>query len=215
MIHLVGPLSGAVVGLVVITPACGYVHTFGAMAMGVLGGSLIFLAMYIKCKYINGKGILRHFDDALDVFVCHGLGGTLGAFLTGVFVSKDVNPYGNDGLIFGSWGQIPPQMLSFVVTVVWSGGWTALILLALKVTVGLRHAVEVEEVGVDVVEHKQVAYRLGLNSQTISGGDGGGGGEKSSPLMNGECRERNGGGDGCVATKSMIKGNSERDWLLG
>jgi len=196
----VGPVSGAVVGLVVITPACGYVHTFGAMAMGVLGGGLIFLAMYVKGTYLNGRGLLRHFDDSLDVFVCHGLGGTIGAFLTGVFVSKDVNPYGNDGLIFGSWRQMPPQMLSIIVTVVWSGGWTAAILLALKHSIGLRHPLEAERTGVDVVEHKQVAYRL-----YQSNGNGG------VCVSNGvaECVS-----NGHVGL-DLAKGNSERDWLFG
>lgn len=90
--------AGAVVGLVVITPACGFVTVGGACCMGVIGGiicNLAFAAFEKMRKYI---------DDSTDVFPCHGVGGTVGMICTSLFATKDVNPYGNNGLFYGEGG---------------------------------------------------------------------------------------------------------------
>lgn len=144
---VLGFCSGIVAGLVVITPACGFVTAGSAMIMGVLAGVIPFLAVsYLK----NMLG----YDDALDTFGVHGVGGTLGAILTGVFASEKANP----GLAGHLDGLLLEQFKAVGLTIVWSVVASAVIALAIKAVMGLRPSAEVEEAGLDLAEHGEQGY---------------------------------------------------------
>ena len=144
---VLGFCSGIVAGLVVITPGAGFVNTTGAMIMGVLAGLVCYFAV-AKMKAMFG------YDDALDTFGIHGVGGTLGAILTGVFADARVNPVVEslkEGLLF-------EQIKAILVTVVLSVVATAVIALIVKAILGLRVSEEVETIGLDLAEHGEEAY---------------------------------------------------------
>ena len=153
---LLGILSGAVAGLVAITPACGYVGIQGALVIGLVASIVCFFAVaYIK----NMLG----YDDALDAFGIHAVGGIVGAILTGVFVNPAL---GGAGYVVDGWvgptfgydsGQILIQVKAVLVAVVWSAVVTSVILAALKYTIGLRVSPEVESTGLDLSEHGESA----------------------------------------------------------
>ena len=141
---VLGIVSGAVAGLVAITPASGFVGTGGALAIGIVaGGGCYWGATWLKHRL--------HYDDSLDAFGVHGIGGTLGALLTGVFASKAIG--GTAGLIEGAPMQVLTQLYGVVATIVWDGALTLLILKALDWTLGLRVTPEEEEQGLDLVLH--------------------------------------------------------------
>jgi ammonium transporter, Amt family len=144
---VLGFCSGIVAGLVVITPACGFVTTSSSMIMGVLAGVVPFLAVaYLKS--------LLGYDDALDTFGVHGVGGTMGALLTGIFADEKVNP-----LVSGvKEGLIMSQVKAICLTVVWSVVATVIIAYIVKAVIGLRAAPEIEEAGLDLAEHGEVGY---------------------------------------------------------
>ncbi len=148
---VLGMCSGIVAGLVVITPACGFVSMTSSVIMGVLAGVIPFFAV----SYLKG---LLGYDDALDTFGIHGVGGTLGALLTGVFATKDVHPLvspnGNDLLN----GLFMEQAKAVGLTIVWSVVATAIIAFIVKAVIGLRPAPEVEEAGLDLAEHGEQGY---------------------------------------------------------
>ncbi|MEK7260285.1 MAG: ammonium transporter, partial [Pseudomonadota bacterium] len=153
---LLGILSGAVAGLVGITPACGFVGIGGALVIGVVASIVCFFAVaYVK----NMLG----YDDALDAFGIHAVGGIVGAILTGVFVNPAL---GGAGYVVDGWvgptfgydsGQILIQVKAVLVAVVWSAVVTSVILAALKYTIGLRVSPEVESTGLDLAEHGESA----------------------------------------------------------
>jgi ammonium transporter, Amt family len=149
---VLGFCSGAVAGLVVITPASGFVTPTGAVAIGVLAGIVPFVA----CTKL--KAIFRY-DDALDTFGVHGVGGTLGALVTGFFATPDANPNLNANLagIVGHtlWLQ---QLKAMGLTLALSVVATAVIGFALKATMGLRPSIEAEEAGLDDAEHGEAGY---------------------------------------------------------
>ncbi len=154
---LLGILSGAVAGLVAITPACGFVGILGALVIGVVASIVCFFAVaYIK----NMLG----YDDALDAFGIHAVGGIVGAILTGVFVNPALGGAGYviDGWVGPTFGydsaQIMIQVKAVLVAIVWSGVVSAVILAALKYTIGLRVTAEVESTGLDLSEHGESAY---------------------------------------------------------
>ncbi|MEJ7812798.1 MAG: ammonium transporter [Gemmatimonadaceae bacterium] len=149
----VGAATGAVVGLVAITPAAGFVTPRAAIAIGLLAAVASNAAMQLRAR--------TRVDDALDVFACHGVAGIAGALLTGVFATKAVNPAGADGLLAGNASLIGAQALAVLVAVVLSGTLTAGILAALKATVGLRVSLADEVRGVDASEHGEDAYHGG------------------------------------------------------
>jgi Amt family ammonium transporter len=149
----VGAATGAVVGLVAITPAAGFVTPLSAIAIGALGAAAAFGAMQLRAR--------SKVDDALDVFACHGVGGMVGAVLTGVFATKAVNPAGADGLLAGNPNQVVVQLIAILATIVLAGAGTALVLGALKAVVGLRIAMLDEVRGVDLTEHGEAAYHGG------------------------------------------------------
>ena len=149
---VLGLASGAVGGLVAITPAAGFVNIVGAVAIGIAAGIIPFFAVaFLKPKL--------GYDDTLDAFGIHGVGGTIGAILTGVFADPAINELGK-GLLYGNAGQLWTQILASVITFVYSGVATAIIFLIIKATVGLRVEEEEEVMGLDESQHGERAYNL-------------------------------------------------------
>jgi len=149
---ILGFCSGAVAGLVVITPATGFVNASGAIIIGIAAGLIPFLACW-KLKAIFG------YDDALDTFGVHAVGGTLGAFLTGILATADVNPNLTANLkdIVGKTLWIE-QLKAMAVTIVLAVVGTVIIAYIVKAVVGLRPSEEVETIGLDLVEHGEEGY---------------------------------------------------------
>lgn len=146
-----GAVSGAVAGLVAITPAAGYVSPISAIAMGLVAGPLCYLAVS-KVKEKFG------YDDALDAFGIHGVGGTWGALATGIFASKAVNPAGLDGLLAGNSGQVLVQFSGVLVTCAFAALMTFLILRVISFFTTLRVSQEEEEAGLDLSLHGEDGY---------------------------------------------------------
>ena len=147
----VGIATGAVAGLVGITPAAGFVTPIAALLIGAITSTACFFAVSLKAKL--------QFDDSLDTFPVHGVGGTTGAILTGVFATKSVNSAGADGLLYGNPGQVLIQIEAVVITYIVAGVGTFLILKALQAIFGtLRVTEESEYQGVDVNEHGEEGY---------------------------------------------------------
>ena len=147
----VGAATGAVVGLVAITPAAGFVSPASALAIGVLAAGASFAALHLRAR--------TRVDDSLDVFACHGVGGIVGALLTGVFASKAVNPAGADGLLAGNPRLLGIQALAVLATLAWAGALSAGILALVRLVAPLRVSVPDEIEGVDVSEHGESAYQ--------------------------------------------------------
>jgi len=147
-----GVASGAVAGLVAITPACGFVGPLSALLIGMVAGGLCYYGIMMKARF--------GYDDALDVVGIHGLGGAWGALATGFFASKAINPGGNNGLFFGNPTQVLVQLVSVVVSVVFSFVMTFIILMIVERTVGLRLTAEEEEMGLDVALHSETGYNF-------------------------------------------------------
>ncbi len=147
-----GAASGAVAGLVAITPAAGFVGPVSAIIIGGIGGVICYTGVLAKSKL--------GYDDSLDVVGIHGLGGTWGALATGLFASTAVNPDGADGLFFGNPGQLWPQFLSVVITWVFAFMMSVVILKILDLTMGLRVSEEDEVRGLDIAQHSETAYTL-------------------------------------------------------
>ena len=145
---VLGFCSGAVGGLVVITPACGYVDSTGAIAIGVAAGIVPFFAC-TKLKSWLG------YDDALDTFGIHAVGGTLGAFLTGIFATASVNPNLAKLARCALWLQ---QLKAIGITILFAVVGTAIIGAVVRGTIGLRIAPEVERQGLDINEHGEEGY---------------------------------------------------------
>ena len=144
---VLGLCSGIVSGLVVITPACGFVTANAAVIMGILAGIIPFFAV-AYLKRIFG------YDDALDTFGIHGVGGTLGAILTGIFADPATNSVVTDL----KEGLVVENLKAVVLTIVWSVAATAVIAYIVKFTIGLRPNAETEETGLDLVEHGESGY---------------------------------------------------------
>src|SRR5262249_8050529 len=147
---VLGSVTGAVAGLVAITPAAGYVTVPAALAIGVSCAAICYLGVNtLKPKF--------HYDDSLDVFGVHGLGGTWGAIATGIFATKAVNPAGADGLLAGNPGQLLNQL--FGVGAAWAIAvvGTFVILSAVKLVTPLRVSQEDELSGLDLALHGEVA----------------------------------------------------------
>ncbi|MFN3739354.1 MAG: ammonium transporter [Thermodesulfovibrionales bacterium] len=149
---LLGLCSGAVAGLVAITPAAGFVNITGALAIGLLAGIIPFFAV-TKLKPLFG------YDDTLDVFGIHGVAGMLGALLTGLLADPAVNEIGR-GLLYGNPAQLYKQIIGIMVTIAYSGAMTFIILFAIKILTGLRPHVNDEIIGLDESQHSEKAYNL-------------------------------------------------------
>jgi Amt family ammonium transporter len=144
---VLGLCSGIVAGLVVITPGAGFVSASSSVLIGALGGVIPFFAVsYLKRIF--------HYDDALDTFGIHGVGGTLGAILTGVFADEKINSVVGplkDGLLM-------EQFKAIGVTIIWSVVGTAILAFLVKAVLGLRASAEVEVTGLDLAEHGEQGY---------------------------------------------------------
>ena len=144
---VLGIISGAVAGLVAITPASGFVDPTGALIIGILAGAVCMWAVtWLKPR--------AGYDDALDSFGVHAIGGILGALLTGIFAVKTIG--GTSGLLEGNPGQLWTQIEGIAVTIAWSGIVSFLILKAIDMTIGLRVVREIEVEGLDINLHGEV-----------------------------------------------------------
>jgi len=154
-----GAISGAVAGLVAITPASGFVSPMSALLIGLIAGVFCFFMVFSVKKKLG-------YDDTLDAFGVHGAGGTIGALLTGVFATRAINPILHDaqgnaislGLIEGNFGQIFNQMVGITIAFVLAIVGTLLILKLVDLVIGLRVTTEHEVQGLDVTQHGEEGY---------------------------------------------------------
>jgi Amt family ammonium transporter len=150
---VLGAASGAVAGLVGITPAAGFVGPMPALAIGAITGVLCYFGLRLKSRF--------GFDDALDVVGVHGVGGTTGAILTGVFASLAVNGAGANGLLYGGGlALLGKQLVGVGATIAFSLLASFIILKLIDLTIGLRVDVESEAIGLDVAEHAETGYEF-------------------------------------------------------
>jgi Amt family ammonium transporter len=150
---ILGGATGAVAGLVAITPAAGFVTPLSSILIGVAVAFVCYAAVaIIKLKLA--------YDDSLDAFGVHGVGGTLGALLTGLFAQKIVNPAGNNGLFFGNPAQFAIQATGVLATMAYSIVVTFILLKAIDALIGIRVTDEDETVGLDITQHEESAYTL-------------------------------------------------------
>ena len=147
-----GAASGAVAGLVAITPAAGFVGPMAAILIGIGAGIICYLAVLVKPRL--------GYDDSLDVVGVHCVGGVWGALATGLFASKLVNSAGADGLFYGNPGQFLIQVIAVVVTMVFSFVVSYILFKILDATMGLRVTAEDEVAGLDITEHQETGYSL-------------------------------------------------------
>jgi ammonium transporter, Amt family len=148
-----GMISGAVAGLVAVTPASGYVSPLGAMGIGVLAG----LACYVSVVVVKEK---LGYDDSLDAFGVHGVGGMLGALLTGLWATKAVNPAGANGLFSGDSRQLLLQFVALLACAAYSFILSYGLLKLVDRLVGLRVSEHNENIGLDLTQHSESAYTL-------------------------------------------------------
>jgi Amt family ammonium transporter len=149
---VLGAASGAVAGLVSITPAAGFVSPMSAIIVGTGGGVFCYLAVNLKARL--------GYDDSLDVVGVHGVGGTWGALATGLFASVAVNPGGSNGLFFGNPKQFLIQLIAVVATWVFVLVGTLFIISILKAAMGLRVTEEDELMGLDLSQHNETSYSI-------------------------------------------------------
>jgi len=147
---VLGIATGAVVGMVAITPAAGFVAPWAAIIIGGVASMVSYYAIRYRQK--------TRLDESLDVFECHCLGGTVGALLTGLFASKAVNPAGANGLFYGNPKQFLIQLVAVAITLAFGFVMTFVIVRALKWLMGLRVTENEEEVGLDISEHGERSY---------------------------------------------------------
>lgn len=149
---VLGLASGAVGGLVAITPAAGFVNIGGALIIGIAAGVIPFYAVAVMKQKLG-------YDDTLDAFGIHGIGGTIGALLTGFLADPIINEAGK-GLFYGNPIQVWIQIKAILVTAIYCAIMTAIIFFVIKLTVGLRPDAEEEAVGLDESQHGERAYNL-------------------------------------------------------
>ena len=145
---VLGIVTGAVCGLVAITPAAGFVTPMAALLIGGIAAPV----SYYTIKFVENRGL----DESLDVFACHGMSGIWGALATGLFATEAVG--GVNGLFFGNPGQFMAQLISVVASAVFAFGITYALAKVIDATIGLRVSPEEEEMGLDVSEHGEHAY---------------------------------------------------------
>lgn len=146
----VGAITGAVAGLVAITPACGFVTPLGAMAIGLGVASVCYWAVTQRMKW--------NLDDSLDAFSVHGVGGMFGALMTGVLATKAVNDAGNNGVLYGNVSLLWIQFVGVVATAAFAALVTFLLLKIIDRTMGIRSSDEHQHEGLDLVEHGEKGY---------------------------------------------------------
>jgi len=148
---LLGAVTGGIVGLVAITPGSGYVTPLAAIIIGLAVSPICYFAISVVKKKLG-------YDDSLDAFGCHGVGGMFGAIATGLFATKSVNELGADGLFYGNPSLLLAQVLGVLITIAWSGGFTFVILKVISLFTKLRASESEEEEGLDVTQHGEDAY---------------------------------------------------------
>ena len=150
---MLGMISGAVAGLVAITPASGFVDVTGAIWVGV--GAAVFC--YIAVAFVKGR---LGYDDSLDAFGVHGIGGMWGALATGLFATKVVNPAGADGLFYGNPIQLWIQVKAVAVTVIYSFVMTMVLIKVVDLVFGIRVSQQEERIGLDLSQHREAGYTI-------------------------------------------------------
>lgn len=159
-VTILGAVTGAVAGLVAITPAAGFVGPLAAVAIGLVAG--------IVCAYaVDLKRFRKGYDDALDVVGVHAVGGIVGALLIGVFASLAINPGGADGLLAGGgFDLLGKQVLAVAAAIAFAFAGSWIILKAVDKVVGLRVSPDDEHMGLDLTQHKEVGYVLDHTDRT-------------------------------------------------
>ena len=149
-----GAASGAVAGMVAITPCAGFVGTMPSVLIGGLAGGVCVFAVRLKFRF--------RYDDSLDVVAVHGMGGVVGTVLLGLFAARAINPAGHNGWASGGGaGPLGEQALATVVTMAYSFGATWLVATAVNKVMGLRVSVAEENEGLDTTQHAETAYTTG------------------------------------------------------
>lgn len=149
---VVGAVTGAVLGLVAITPAAGFVPIWAAIIIGITVSPICYFAMSVVKKRFG-------YDDALDAFGCHGIGGIWGALMTGVFTQTSINGVARwNGLLFGDYELFLAQVISILITIVVAGVGTLICASIVKLFVPLRVTSEEEKIGLDLSQHGENAY---------------------------------------------------------
>ncbi|MDO8577990.1 MAG: ammonium transporter [Dehalococcoidales bacterium] len=148
---LLGTATGAVVGLVAITPAAGFVQPWAALPIGAIAAILSYYMMVFRARKMG-------VDEALDVWACHGIGGTWGALATGIFATLAVNPAGANGLLSGNPMLFVKQLVAVLVVWGFSFGMTWILVKVVNAVVGLRVTEMEERVGLDISQHGERAY---------------------------------------------------------
>ena len=150
---LLGGATGAVAGLATITPASGFVSPMSAILIGIAAALFCYTAVaIIKLKF--------SYDDSLDAFGVHGVGGAVGALFTGLLAQKIINPAGSNGLLFGNTSQFNTQMIGVLAVAFYAIIITFALLKVLDMTMGLRVEDEEEVIGLDITQHEESAYTL-------------------------------------------------------
>ncbi len=150
---VLGIITGAVAGLVSITPAAGFVNAAGAIGVGIGAGVIPWLFVsFVKPKL--------GYDDALDAFGVHGIGGIWGALATGLWATKTINPAGADGLFYGNAMQLFIQLKAVLVTLGYSFAISVVLLMIIKAVMGLRATEEGERIGLDLTDHRETGYTM-------------------------------------------------------
>ena len=150
---VLGIITGAVGGLVAITPASGFVNVVGALWIGIGVSVFCYMAVAIlKVKF--------GYDDSLDAFGVHGIGGMWGALATGLWATKMVNPAGANGLFYGNPAQFFIQFKAVAITIVYSFVMTFVILKALNAVMGVRASEQDERIGLDLTQHREAGYTV-------------------------------------------------------
>jgi ammonium transporter, Amt family len=147
-----GAATGSIAGLATITPASGFVSPMSALIIGLAAGAVCYLSLNVKAKI--------GYDDSLDAFGVHGVGGILGTVATGLFASTLINPAGGNGLLFGSHQLLASQMTALAVTAVYSFVVTVILLKVIDKFIGLRIDHESELHGLDISQHGESGYAL-------------------------------------------------------
>jgi ammonium transporter, Amt family len=150
---MLGVATGVVAGLVAVTPASGYVTPLSALVIGILAGVIcFFFVSKVKEKF--------GYDDSLDVFGVHGIGGIVGALATGLFATKAINEGGNNGLFYGNAHQFLVQLLTTVVAIAFSAVMTFILFKVVDKIVGMRVDVKDEYIGLDLTQQHETGYTL-------------------------------------------------------
>jgi Amt family ammonium transporter len=150
---ILGVVTGAVAGLVAITPACGFVNPMNAMFIGIMVAVICYLAVAVIKSKLG-------YDDSLDAFGVHGVGGTFGTIATGIFAQKAINPAGADGLLFGNVHQFLVQGLLVLVAVVFAVVMTFIIFKIVDAVLGMRVEEKNEIIGLDLTQQSEAAYTV-------------------------------------------------------